>query len=100
MDPIVKADQCAQYVDDIGIAFNNATDLTRNFRAVIKCIRQAGLKLTFEKCHVAIREDIHTTPIEVTTSSSDVADEEQIFLTHADNGKESEEQSLERKEQS
>ena len=36
----------------------------------------------------------------MTTSSSDVADEEQIFFTHADDGKESEEQNLERKEQS
>ena len=32
LDPVVKADQCAQYVDDIGIAANNATDLTRNIR--------------------------------------------------------------------
>ena len=28
LDPVVKADQCAQYVDDIGNAANNATDLT------------------------------------------------------------------------
>ena len=48
-DPVVKNDQCAQYVDDIGIAANNATDLTRNPRAVFKFIRQAGLNLTFEK---------------------------------------------------
>ena len=39
--PVVKADQCSQYVDDIGIAAYNATDLTRNIRAVFKCIRQA-----------------------------------------------------------
>ena len=39
LDPVVKADQCAQYVDDIEIAANNATDLTRNIRAVLKCIR-------------------------------------------------------------
>ena len=51
LDPVVKADQCAQYVDDIGIAANNATDLTRNIRAVFKCIRQAGLKLTIKNCH-------------------------------------------------
>ena len=57
------------------------------------------LKVT-EKIRLRIREDIHTTPIEVTTSSSDVADEEQIFFTHAHDGKESEEQTLERKEQS
>ena len=57
------------------------------------------LKVT-EKIRLKIREDIHTTPIEMTTSSSDVADEEQIFFTYADDGKESEEQNLGRKEQS
>ena len=56
LDPVVKADQCAQYVDDIGIAAHNATDLTRNIRAVFKCIRQAGLKLKIEKCHFGVRQ--------------------------------------------
>ena len=56
LDPVVEADQCAQYVDDIGIAAYNATDLARNIRAVFKCIRQAGLKLTFEKCHFGVRQ--------------------------------------------
>ena len=56
LDPVVKADQFAQYVDGIGIAANNATDLTRKIRAVFKCIRQAGLKLTIEKCHFGVRQ--------------------------------------------
>ena len=56
LDPAVKAEQCAQFVDDIGIAANNATHLTRNFRAVFKCIRQAGLKLTIEKCPFGVRQ--------------------------------------------
>ena len=56
LDPVVNADQCAQYVDDIGIVANNATDFTRNIRAVFKCIRQAGLKLTIEKCHFGFRQ--------------------------------------------
>ena len=56
LDPVVKADQCAQYVDDIGIAANNATDLNRNIRAVFKCSGQAGLKLTIEKCRFGIRQ--------------------------------------------
>ena len=43
LDTIVKADQCSQYVDDSGIAANNATDLTRNIRAVFKCIRKGEL---------------------------------------------------------
>ena len=51
-----------------------------------------------EKICVKINEDIQTTPIEVTTSSSDVADEEKFFFTHADDSNESEEQTLERKE--
>ena len=55
--PVVKADQCAQYVVDIGIAANNARDLTRNIRAVFKCIRDAGLKLTIEKCRFGVREN-------------------------------------------
>ena len=56
LDPVVKADHCAQYVDDIGIAANIARDLTRNIRAVFKCIGQAILKLTIEKCHFGVRQ--------------------------------------------
>ena len=56
LDPLVKADQCAQYVGDIGIAANNATDLARNIRAVFKCIHQEGLKLTIQKCHFGVRQ--------------------------------------------
>ena len=56
LDPVVKADHCAQYVDDFGIAANNATDLTRSIRAVFKCNRQAGLKLKIEKGHFGVRQ--------------------------------------------
>ena len=56
LDPVVKADQCAQYVDDIGIAANNAMDLTQNIRAVFKCIHHAGLKLAIEKFHFEVRQ--------------------------------------------
>ena len=48
LDKVIKADQCAQYVDDIAIAANSVTQLIRNIRAVFECIRQAGLKLTIE----------------------------------------------------
>ena len=56
------------------------------------------LKVT-EKVHLKIREDVQTTPIEVSTSSSDVADEEQFFFTQPDSQDETEEQILQRKEQ-
>ena len=63
-----------------------------------------GLQFNFKKPHIAgsvntvaglkNREDIHTVPIEVTTSSSDVADEEQFFFTQADVKDEAEEQTI------
>ena len=56
LDRVVKADQGAQYVDDIGIAAKKAKDLILNIRAVFKCIRQAGLKLTIERCHFGVRQ--------------------------------------------
>ena len=53
-----------------------------------------------EKIHLKIREDAQTTPIEVTTSSSDVADEEQFSFMQIDGQDETEEQILQRKVQS
>ena len=57
------------------------------------------LKVT-EKILLKIREDVQTTPIEVPNSSSDVADEEQFFFTQTHSQLETEEQILQRKEQS
>ena len=55
LDPVVIADQCAQYVDDIGIAANTAPDLIWNIKAVFSCILE-GLKLSMEKCHFGVRQ--------------------------------------------
>ena len=57
------------------------------------------LKVT-EKIHLKIREDVQTTPTEVSTSSSDVADEKKFFFMQSDGQDETEEQILQRKEQS
>ena len=57
------------------------------------------LKVT-ERIRLNIREDVQTTPIEVTTSSSDVADEEQFSFTQTDDQDETEKQILQRKEPS
>ena len=35
LDPVIKADQCAHNVDDIGSAANNTTDFIRNILAVL-----------------------------------------------------------------
>ena len=57
------------------------------------------LKAT-ERIRLKVREVVPTTPIEVTTSSSNVADKEQFFFMHTDDQDETEEQILQRKEQS
>ena len=46
LERAIRVDQCAQYVDDIGIAANDAKQLCANIRTVFECIRNAGLKLT------------------------------------------------------
>ena len=56
IDPFIKADQCAQYVDDIGIAANTPQQLIKNLRAVFQCLRKAGLKLSIAKCHFGVQE--------------------------------------------
>ena len=53
---VVKANQCVQNVAVIGTAANNATDITRNIRAVFQCIRNAEFKFTIEKCHFGVRQ--------------------------------------------
>ena len=55
-DPVGKADQCAQYVDDIGIAANTPEQLIENLRAVFQCLRKTGLKLSMAKCHFGVQE--------------------------------------------
>ena len=56
LDTLIKADQCAQYVDDIGIAANTVLQLCINIRAVFECIRNAGLKLSMSKCHFGVKQ--------------------------------------------
>ena len=56
LDHVIKADECAQYVDDIGIAANDAEHLIKNLRATFECIREAVLKLTMHKCYFGATE--------------------------------------------
>ena len=61
----------------------------------------SGLELNVsESIRLRFREDVQTTPIEVSTSSSDVADEEQFFFVHTYNQDETEETILQKKKQS
>ena len=56
LDPAIKADQCAQYVDDIGIAANTPKQLIKNLQAIFQCLRKAGLKLSMANCHFGVQE--------------------------------------------
>ena len=56
LDPVIKADQCAQYVDDIGVAANTVQQLIKNLRAVFQCLRKAGLKLSMASAKLAYKQ--------------------------------------------
>ena len=56
LDKVIKANQYAQFVDDIGITANDADRLIANLRATFKCIQEAGLKLTMHKCRFGASE--------------------------------------------
>ena len=56
LDKAIKADQCAQNVEDIGIAANDTKQLCANIRTVFECIRNAGRKLTMSKCHFGVKQ--------------------------------------------
>ena len=85
---------------DYVLQFNfRIAHIAGSVNTAVDFISRLELKVT-EKIRLKIREDVQTTPIEVTTSSSDVADEEQFFFTHTGNEDETEEQMLQRKEQS
>ena len=77
----------------------NIAHIAGSVKTATDFLSRLDLKVT-KKIRLKIKEDIQTTPIEVTTSSSDVADEKQFFVTQADKNDESEQQTLERKEQS
>ena len=56
LDLVIKAGQCAQYVDDFGIAGKTPQQLIKNLRAIFQCLRKAGLKLRLAKCHFRVQE--------------------------------------------
>ena len=56
LDPVIKIDQCAQYVDDIGMVANTLQQMIKNLRAVSQCLRKPSLKLSMAKCHFGVQE--------------------------------------------
>ena len=56
LDRVIKEDQCAKYVDDIGIPAYDADGLNKILRATFECIRDSGLKLTMHWFHFGTTE--------------------------------------------
>ena len=56
LDPVIRAEQCAQYTDDFGIAAITPQQLIENLRAVIQCLRKAGFKLSMAKWDFVVQE--------------------------------------------
>ena len=56
LDRVIKADQCVQDADDIGVAAVDANHLITNLKATFQCIREAGLKLSMHKWHFGATE--------------------------------------------
>ena len=54
LDTLIKADQCVQYENDIGLEGNTVIQLCANIRAVFEYIIKAGLKLSMSKCYFGI----------------------------------------------
>ena len=83
---------------DYVLQFNfKIAHIAGSVNAAADFLSRLGLKVT-ERIRLKIREDVQTTPIEVTTSSSDVADEEQFFFTQTNDQDETEEPTLQRKQ--
>ena len=56
LDPVITADKCFQYADDIGIGAHDTNDMLEKLRAVFTCIRESGMKLATDKCAFGLRE--------------------------------------------
>ena len=54
--PCIVADQCFQYVDDLGTAANTFDEIINNLKAIFVCIEKAGLKFTPSKCEFGLKE--------------------------------------------
>ena len=54
LDKPIKADHCAQYVDDIRIEAKDT--IMRHHQDFFECVRNTGLKLTISKCRLGVKQ--------------------------------------------
>ena len=56
LDPVITADKCFQYVNDLDIGARDTNEKLEKFRAVFTFIRESGMKLAPDKCAFGLRE--------------------------------------------
>ena len=82
---------------DYVLQFNfKIAHIAGSVNTVAKFLSRLELNVT-EKIHLKIRKDVQITPIEVTTSSSDVGNEKKFFFRQADGQNETENRSYNEK---
>ena len=77
LDPVFNADQCAHYVDDIGIAAKLPEKLTNNLPTVFERFQIAGIELSLANCHFGTKKVDFLrgtiTPVSISTQKQKVA---------------------------
>ena len=56
LEPVITADKCFQYVDDIGVGAHDLQDMLEKLSAVFTSIRESGMKLATDKCTFGFKE--------------------------------------------
>ena len=56
LDPVINADKCFQYVDDIGLGARSVDEMLNNLFEIFSCIRESGLKLSIDKCQFGLEK--------------------------------------------
>ena len=56
LDPVITAEKCFQYVEDIGVAAHDLQDMLEKLSAVSTCIRESGTKLATDKSAFGLKE--------------------------------------------
>ena len=54
--PCIVAEQCFQYVDDLGTAAKTFEEFVTKIEAIFKCVEKTGLRFTPGKCEFGIKE--------------------------------------------
>ena len=55
LERCIATDKCYSFFDDIGAGANSGEELIKNLREIFKCVRNAGLRLSMDKCQFGVK---------------------------------------------